>query len=104
LLLLDDQYDPRDYDTPGKVLSAREREFHDRARLVYEERLALGVAREQARKDLPLSTHTEAYWKCDLHNTFNFMRLRMAEDAQLEIRTYANAMAEIVKQLFPVAY
>ena len=36
-----------------------------------------GVAREQARKDLPLSTYTEAYWKIDLHNLFHFLALRM---------------------------
>src|SRR5579864_5850819 len=52
----------------GEKLSAAERALQDEARRVYEERLAAGVAREQARKDLPLSTYTEAYWKINLHN------------------------------------
>lgn len=90
--------------SPGAFLEHTEREFHDQARILYEERLALGVAREQARKDLPLSTYTEAYWKCDLHNIFNFLRLRMDPHAQLEIRLYANAVASVVKGLFPIAY
>src|SRR5512135_280182 len=47
----------------GARLSAEEEELLERARAVYEGRLAAGVAREQARKDLPLSTYTEAYWK-----------------------------------------
>lgn len=89
--------------TPGEVLESREKWLHEVARTVYQERLALGVAKEQARKDLPLSTYTRAYWKCDLHNIFNFLRLRMDSHAQLEIRQFANCMFEIVKQLCPVA-
>ena len=87
----------------GKNLTEVEKWFHDKAREVYEARLIGGVAKEQARKDLPLSTYTRAYWKCDLHNIFNFLRLRMDSHAQLEIRSYANAMYEIVKQIVPVA-
>ncbi len=59
----------------GAELSGEEAAFLDRARQLYEKRLALGVAREQARKDLPLSTYTEAYWKIDLHNLFHFLEL-----------------------------
>ena len=57
----------------GEYLSARELESQTLAGEVYEERLRKGVAREQARKDLPLSTYTEAYWKIDLHNLFHFL-------------------------------
>ncbi|OYW18793.1 MAG: thymidylate synthase (FAD), partial [Planctomycetales bacterium 12-60-4] len=69
------------------------------------ERLAAGVAREQARKDLPLSTYTEAYWKVDLHNLLHFLRLRMDSHAQEEIRDYAATIGrEIVQRLFPIAW
>ena len=72
---------------------------------VYTERLRRGVAREQARKDLPLSTYSEAYWKIDLRNLFNFLRLRTDAAAQYEIRRYAKIIGEqIVKPLFPSAY
>lgn len=87
----------------GIQLTSEERRFHEHATSLYKRRLQTGIAKEQARKDLPLSTYTEAYWKCDLHNIFNFLRLRMDSHAQLEIRTYANAMYEIVKQICPVA-
>lgn len=87
----------------GLVLSKEESLFHKAARKLYELRLAFGIAKEQARKDLPLSTYTRAYWKCDLHNIFNFLRLRMDSHAQLEIRSFANCMFEIVKQVCPVA-
>lgn len=87
----------------GKQLSEVEAQYHRKAAEVYQARLQAGVAKEQARKDLPLSTYTRAYWKCDLHNIFNFLRLRMDSHAQYEIRMYANAMYEIVKQIVPVA-
>lgn len=91
-----------DYHTsPGAYLSEREQELLDHAREVYDERLRFGVAREQARKDLPLSTYTSAYWKCDLHNLLHFLSLRMDTHAQKEIRDYANAIAQIVKAWVP---
>ncbi len=89
----------------GQHLSRREAELQKFAREVYEERLQLGVAREQARKDLPLSTYTEAYWKIDLHNLLHFLALRMDEHAQWEIRQYAQTIGyQIVKPLFPLVW
>ncbi len=89
----------------GEQLSASEADFQLRARELYEQRIALGVAREQARKDLPLSTYTEAYWKVDLHNLLHFLALRMDAHAQLEIRDYAAAIGEqIVRPLFPLVW
>jgi thymidylate synthase (FAD) len=86
-------------------LSGREAELQELARKVYEERLDLGVAREQARKDLPLSTYTEAYWKTNLHNLLHFLHLRMDDHAQLEIREYARAIGEeVVRRWCPVAW
>src|SRR5262245_37700407 len=89
----------------GATLSARERELQEQARAVYEERLSLGVAREQARKDLPLSTYTEAYWKVDLYNLLHFLKLRMDRHAQHEIRTYATTIGnEVVQRWCPIAW
>ena len=89
----------------GRYLTRREKELQGKAREVYEERLSRGVAREQARKDLPLSTYTEAYWKIDLHNLFHFLSLRMDAHAQAEIRSYANIIGEeIVAKWCPIAW
>ncbi len=89
----------------GQNLSAAEAEFQRQARELYEQRIALGVAREQARKDLPLSTYTEAYWKVDLHNLLHFLALRMDAHAQWEIREYSTAIGhEIVRPLFPLVW
>ncbi len=89
----------------GTTLSAREAELQAFAREIYDERLKAGVAREQARKDLPLSTYTEAYWKTDLHNLLHFLSLRMDQHAQFEIRSYANIIGDkIVSKWCPVAW
>lgn len=88
----------------GAELSALEEHFHNDAIRVYKYRLSAGIAKEQARKDLPLSTYTEAYWKIDLHNLLHFLGLRCDPHAQIEIRTYANAMAEIVRMLMPATW
>lgn len=96
--------DPIDFEE-GILLTEEEAELHAHARRVYENRINHGVAREQARKDLPLSTYTEAYWKIDLHNMLHFLGLRMESHAQLEIRKYATTIGEqIIKPLFPLAW
>ena len=89
----------------GERLSSVEEDLHRMARAVYEERLGAGIAREQARKDLPLSTYTEAYWKIDLHNLLHFLQLRMHEHAQREIRAYASVIGnEIVARWTPMVW
>jgi thymidylate synthase (FAD) len=86
----------------GQVLSMQESELHELSRSIYQQRLNFGVAREQARKDLPLSTYTEAYWKLNLHNLLHFLYLRMEEHAQKEIRDYATVIGEkIISQILP---
>jgi thymidylate synthase (FAD) len=94
-----------DDENGGDYLTLRERELHELSEVVYKERLNLGIAREQARKDLPLSTYTMSYWKIDLHNLLHFLSLRMDSHAQLEIREYATTIGnEIVAKLFPLTW
>jgi thymidylate synthase (FAD) len=89
----------------GAELSRQEVELQKNLRAVYEHRLEVGVAREQARKDLPLSTYTEAYWKMDLHNLLHFLDLRMHPHAQAEIRAYAEAIGHrIVRPWVPLTW
>ena len=60
-----------------------------------------GIARELARINLPLSLYTEWYWQIDLHNLFNFLKLRLDSHAQKEIRLYAELLFEIAKKVAP---
>jgi len=92
-------------ETTGEKLSAAEQSLHHLSKDVYNNRLKSGVAREQARKDLPLSTYTEAFWQMDLHNLLHFLALRMDPHAQLEIRRYAETIGqEIVSRWVPQAW
>ena len=91
--------------TAGKELSDAEQNLHRLSKQVYRDRLERGVAREQARKDLPLSTYTEAFWEMDLHNLLHFLALRMDPHAQLEIRQYAETIGEqIISKWVPLAW
>jgi thymidylate synthase (FAD) len=80
-------------------------EHYRRGYELYEKALAKGVAREMARLFLPgFAVYYTWIVKVDLLNLFNFLKLRMAEDAQYEIRVYAEAMyREFVRPAAPVA-
>ena len=63
-----------------------------------------GLARELARMNLTLNTYTQWYWKTDLLNLMNFLRLRADDHAQYEIRAYADAMLDTLKKWVPTTY
>ena len=64
----------------------------------------VGLARELARMNLTLNTYTQWYWKTDLLNLMNFLRLRADHHAQYEIRAYADAMLDTVKRWVPITH
>ena len=63
-----------------------------------------GLARELARMNLPVSLYTQLYWKMDLHNLLHFLNLRADSHAQYEIRVYAEALLDVVKQWVPLTH
>ena len=63
-----------------------------------------GVAKELARLNTPVSRYSKMRCKTDLRNWFGFLQLRMAPGAQWEIRQYANAIAEMLKERFPKSW
>lgn len=68
----------------------------------YSSAIALDIARELARINLPLSTYTEWYWKIDLHNLLHFLALRCDVHAQYEIRVFAEAMLTLITPVVPL--
>ncbi|WP_027459891.1 FAD-dependent thymidylate synthase [Deinococcus murrayi] len=70
----------------------------------YQELLALGVTREQARGVLPLSLYTESYYTFNVRSLLHFLSLRDHEGAQYETQLYARALAELAEPLFPVTF
>jgi thymidylate synthase (FAD) len=70
---------------------------------VYEEMLAAGVCREQARGVLPVCTYTEFIFTCNLHSLMHFLQLRLGLGAQKEIRNYAQGLFILAQPYFPIA-
>ena len=68
---------------------------YDEGFRLYSQALEKGVSKEMARLFLPgFSVYYTWVTKIDAHNLMHFLRLRMARDAQFEIRVYAEAIHE----------
>jgi thymidylate synthase (FAD) len=70
----------------------------------YQMLLQEGIAREIARLVLPLNLYTEWYWTVNARSLMNFLRLRTADDAQLEMREYARAVELVWSERMPLTY
>ncbi len=68
----------------------------------YTSMIEAGVCREQARAILPVATYTEFIFTCNLHSLMHFLKLRLGSGAQQEIRSYAQALLELVIPHFPI--
>lgn len=68
---------------------------------LYDRMLQDGVAKETARRILPLCTGTTLYMQGTLRSWYHYISLRSSEDTQLEHRRIAIACREIFKQQFP---
>lgn len=80
------------------------KEIYGIAELVYKAALVRGIPKELARIMLPVGRYSRMRATGNLRGWLGFLKLRCAPNAQWEIRQYANAVAEIVKQEFPRTY
>jgi thymidylate synthase (FAD) len=90
-------------DAEGRLAAAYASQC-DGALKLYQELVAAGVAKEQARGVLPLSVYTEFYWTASLQAVANFVKLRKHAGAQYEIRLYADAVEALTQHVVPVSY
>jgi thymidylate synthase (FAD) len=95
-----ERYTPSEEEEIIGILSSEQQSVYAN----YQNLLEKNVARELARSNLPLSLYTEWYWQIDLHNLFHFLRLRMDDHAQYEIRAYAEVMAGCARAVAPLAF
>jgi thymidylate synthase (FAD) len=86
-----------------QMIQAMRMQF-DSAFATYQELLDAGVAREQAREVLPVSTYTSFMWKMDARNLFGLLQARLDSHAQPETQAYAIVIAHLMSKVFPVAY
>lgn len=71
---------------------------------IYMDNLDAGMAKEQAREDMPLSTMTQFYATCNPRNLMQFLMLRNDKHALKEIRDVAVQMEDILKEQMPYTY
>jgi thymidylate synthase (FAD) len=91
----------------AEVKAATRREIEHQAQeafAAYERMLAMGVAKEVARSVLPLNMYTKYYWSCNPRSLMHFCSLRNSEQAQFEIRQYAEAAESFLAKLMPVTH
>jgi thymidylate synthase (FAD) len=86
-------------ETRGELEAVYEAAYAAYARLVEK-----GVARELARAVLPVGAYTQFFWTVNARSLMNFVSLRAAETAQLEIRRYADAVEAFFAEKMPVTH
>lgn len=91
-------------DTTFGVTCRQEIRAHaGRSLILFENLMAAGVCREQARMVLPQSMYTEYYGTVNLNNLIKFVGLRTHDGAQWEIQQVAMACLSIATDLWPEA-
>ena len=74
------------------------------AKAAYEELVAMGVSKEQARAVLPAALYSSFTWTCSLQALFHFISLRIGKGAQSEITAYAEALLKLARPVAPEAF
>lgn len=69
---------------------------------LYSNTVDKGIAKEQARINLPLATYTRFMMKGNLRTWLHFLLLRLDNHAQKEIRDYAEAIFQFIKPIVPI--
>lgn len=68
---------------------------------VYQMGLAVGVPKELARLPVPVGRYSRMRASANLLNWLRFLRLRLPNDAQWEIRSYAGVATDFLSNAFP---
>lgn len=108
LLIVDDKNKQAQSKDGNKLTEENAKEWLNRLEYHYMESeelynygLLLGVPKELARIMLPVGRYSKMRATANLRNWLGFLTLRMAPDAQYEIRMFANAVGEIIAKEFP---
>jgi thymidylate synthase (FAD) len=91
-------------DEKGEKWTERLEWFTSEGQRLYEWAMEEGIAPEQARLFLPAySMFVRYYWTGSLQGVAHFLKLRLPEDAQYEIRVLAQAVKELTEPIFPIS-
>lgn len=79
-------------------------DYYDRGQELYDRFLDHGWPKELARLPVTVGRYSRMRASANLRNWLQFLELRMAKGAQQEIRLFANAVGDLIKQVFPRTY
>jgi thymidylate synthase (FAD) len=96
-------FEPVDEETAEQTRETLTATYRD-AYLVYRGMIDRGVAREIARMALPVGIYTQFHWTLNARSLMNFLSLRNADSAQLEIRRFAEAVEVLFAERMPVTH
>jgi thymidylate synthase (FAD) len=88
----------------GSILTEQLNKFVEQGEALYNLAMESGIAPEQARLFLPAyAMHVVYRWSASLQSVCLFLQQRLEEQSQEEIRVYAQAVAELIRDLYPVS-
>jgi thymidylate synthase (FAD) len=83
---------------------AKQKFIIEHSRIIYQEAIERGIAKEQARAVLPEGlTESRLYMNGTLRSWIHFIELRSANGTQLEHKEVALACAKVISEIFPLA-
>ncbi len=102
--VLPDVYSPEDVQAYVKALKQSYKLYESMIAKVAEQPKSRSRAREVFRGLLGVAYYTEFFWTVNFRSLMNFLKLRLAQDAQYEIRAYAEAIHALVPEHIPWTY
>jgi len=93
---------------PGSIINRKLKcsdalkKHHEKSLKLFNDMIAAGVCREQARGLLPQNMYTEYYGTANLNNILKFVDLRIHEGAQVEIQKVAKSILQIIREIYPI--
>ena len=88
----------------GAIMTTELNKYIEQGEALYNMAIENGVTPEQARLFLPAYGLYVVYrWSCSLQSACLFLNQRLAEDSQVEIQNYADAVYRLIQPIFPVS-
>lgn len=89
----------------GNYFTTALNSYVDQGEQLYQRAMDEGIAPELARLFLPAyGMYVRWRWTVSLHGVLTFLDQRLPQDAQYEIREYAEAVKQLTKDTFPYTY
>jgi thymidylate synthase (FAD) len=93
-----------DFGVLADKFEERIRDVFEKTDALYQDMLAKGVAKECARKVLPLNTPTRLYMSGTIRSWIHYLQIRTGVETQREHRQIAEAIAEIFREHLPTIH